>query len=255
MDSQAYCLFYRHTKPNSQRVKNTCRQTKLPGAILCSHSWQITDCFKKGNTEQDRNPQWKSNALSEGGFCAEASNVQKIVICLLVPKMHKADSKRDFSNCVSRVHLIARGFWLDQSLANQPSLIGKKSLREQGERGRNNRRRRGQMMRQRDCVRHDQRERLMWGVLLLVLWSRDVGWCGGSWELFWWKTHGVTRPAPTETQKQENRKPLKPSQLGKLRQLPFWLWAPPHSSTLLHILHSTAEASEYYTWWRSARND
>lgn len=66
---------------------------------------------------------------------AEASNVHKIVICLLVPKMHKADSRRDFSNCVCRVHLITGGFWLDQSLANQPSLVERKSPREARRRG------------------------------------------------------------------------------------------------------------------------
>lgn len=89
-----------HTKPNSQRVKDKCRQIKLRLAILHSHSWQITGCFKEGHTEQGREPQRKSNALTEGGFYAEAGYVRKIGICVRVPKMHKADSKRDFSNCV-----------------------------------------------------------------------------------------------------------------------------------------------------------
>lgn len=45
----------------------------------------------------------------------------------------------------------------------------------------------------------------MRGVLLLVLWSKAVGW-GGRWELVWWKTHMVTRPAPTKTRKQQATK-------------------------------------------------
>lgn len=129
-ESQAYCLLYGHTKPKSEIA---CRQIVLWGAILDSHSWQITDCFKEGHTEQDRKPQRKSNAFTEQGFCAEASHVQKIVICLLVPKMHIADSRRDFSNCVSRVHLIMGEYWLDQSLANQLSLVEIKSPRDEGD--------------------------------------------------------------------------------------------------------------------------
>lgn len=69
--------------------------------------------------EQNRKPRIKSNALVEGGFCA--SKLQKIVICQLVPKMQKADWKRDFSNVVIRVQLITRELWLDKRLANHPS--------------------------------------------------------------------------------------------------------------------------------------
>lgn len=93
---QAYCLLHGYSKPNSQKVNNTRSQTELWAAILHSHSWQITDCFKEGNRERARKPQRKSNAPTQGGLCAEASYAPKIVICLTVPKMHKADSRERF---------------------------------------------------------------------------------------------------------------------------------------------------------------
>lgn len=97
---------------------------RSPRPTVCTHPSQKINihrerrkqiCFKETHIEHNRKPQ-------ESGFCAEASYVENTVICLLVPKMHKADLKRDFSNCMSKVHFIKGEFWLAQGLADRLSV-------------------------------------------------------------------------------------------------------------------------------------
>lgn len=77
-------------------------------------------------------------------------------------------------------------------------------------------------------------------ILLLVLWSRAVGWGGGRWELFWWKTHMGIRPAPTETQRQERQHATKLWHTANCETVLSFpagnvlLHTPPHSALLNH---------------------
>lgn len=75
----------------SQTTQGWKTQAKLWEAILQhSNSWQITVCLKGGpcKTGQSRKKhKGNQNALAEKDFCA--SYVEKIGICLLVPKMQK----------------------------------------------------------------------------------------------------------------------------------------------------------------------
>lgn len=85
-----------------------------------------------GKAIQNRSESHKGNQMHKHrevsvlrlAMCWRLSSVGRCQKCT------KLIRKRDFSNCVSRVHLITEGFWLDQSLDNQPSLRERERAKE-----------------------------------------------------------------------------------------------------------------------------